>query len=163
MLAVNVNKFLRPDERVIVVVREFIIANLLPWLLVTIMYFGWLFIMYWLVQRGWWGVTIFVCGYIGTIVYAVRLVVQWRGDVVLVTNRRLLDIHRRGFFSVTVRDLPWNSVHDIQYTQRGIWATLWHYGTIIVVLTSDQTIQWQHVYQPQQIRDILSDYVSSLH
>lgn len=163
MLALNEKKFLRPDERLIVVVREYSIANVVPWSLATVVYFGWLFFMYWLVQRGWWGVVIFVGGLIVILIMAGRLWVQWRGDMVIVTDRRLLDVQRRGFFSVTVRDLPWQSVQDVQYTQRGLWATVWHYGTVIVVPTSGETMQWQHVYQPQRIRDILSDYVSSLH
>jgi len=122
------------------------------------------FLLYPLFGLGWWGIIIWLVGLVGTVGWSVQQAVTWYGDCSIITNQRIIDIDRHGLFQTAVRELLWEHITDVQFSQHGLWATVFHYGTISLFTNTNTTpIQWQRVYQPNRLRDILSEYVPTLH
>jgi hypothetical protein len=153
---------LKPHEEIVTVVREYLITQTIPLAIGGLIYLVVLFFMYPLLQLGLWGVLGFLLLVTITLAYILRRVYLWYYEVFVVTNLRCIDIQRPGLFSREVKELPWSSVTDIVFSQRGLFATLFKYGTVTLVLENHQVVALQHVYQPDQLRDILAEYVQKL-
>ncbi len=153
---------LKPDERIVLVIREYSIM-LLPTLAIAGgSYFTLLFLMYYVFSHGIVGMILWFVS-LGLVLFCLfRKWWLWYGEVVIVTNKRCVDIQRPGLFSKAVKDIPWSIVADIQFSQQGVFATLAHYGSITLITTAHDQIQIQNVYQPASVRDILAEYVEKL-
>lgn len=153
-----------PNEELVTIVREYGITRLPGLAIDMLLYLLSWFFLYPLFALGWWGIVIWLTILVGVVFVSVRRAVTWYGDCCIITNQRIIDIDRRGLFDTQVREVAWEQITDIQFNQRGFWATLLHYGTLhIVTSIHTQPIQWQRVYQPNQLRDILSEYVPTIH
>lgn len=153
----------RPGEHVRLTVREYFITRLPQLTIVSLLYVIWWFCFYLFFSWGWWGRSVWVSGLVVMLWYSVRRWVVWQNDCCIITDQRFIDIQKRGIFDTSVREVLWTMTQDVHYTQRGLWATVCGYGTVIVVVKDAPSIQLQHVYQPAMIRDILSQYVPTLH
>lgn len=153
---------LKPHEQLVVVIREYLITQLFPLAIAGAVYFATVFFTYYLFSLGPLGGLAWLGLVLASVGYSLRKLWLWRQEVCIVTNQRCIDIQRPGLMSKAVRELPWNLVDDVRFSQRGLWATLWHYGSVTMVLTSGEEIEWQHIYQPSQVRDILAQYVEKL-
>ena len=154
---------LKPHETIVTVVREYLITQTLPLAIGATAYLVVLFFMYPLLHLGSWGALGFLVLFMSTQGYSLRRLYLWYYEVLVVTDQRCIDIQRPGLFSRQVREIPWSSVTDIVFSQRGLFATLFKYGTVTVILENQQAIELQHIYQPDQLRDILAEYVEKLH
>lgn len=148
------------DEAVVTVLRGYSIADSPRYVLLLGVYFGWLFLMPWWFRLGLVGVLVFTGGLCCIVAYTIRRFIIWYLDVMILTTQRLIDVARTGLFAKEVRIIPWLEVHTISYAQEGMMATLFHYGTITVTTNRGSNITVQHVYNPQQIRELMADYVT---
>lgn len=157
MLKRILDKQLRNGEDVHIIVREYSITKI--WIIVSlaIMYFGLFFFMFWLLNHGVWGALAFGLGLITVAVLAIRSIVLWYLDCFIVTGERIIDVHQEGMFSKTVKELPWPTVQDVIYKQRGMMATLFNYGTVVITTqNATDAIELDNVYNPKEIRDIIA-------
>jgi hypothetical protein len=58
--------------------------------------------------------------------------IGWYYSLFIVTDQRLIQITRKGFFNKTVVDLSLNQIQSLNYEVRGLQATLLGFGTIMV-------------------------------
>lgn len=154
---------LKPHEAIVTIVREYIITQTVPLAIGAILYLAGLFFMYPLLQFGAWGILAFLAVFTLTLGYIFRRIYLWYYEVFIITDQRCIDIQRPGLLSRQVREIPWSSVADIVFSQRGLFATLFKYGTVTLMLENQQAIALQHIYQPDKLRDILAEYVEKLH
>lgn len=135
----------------------------LPWLASAgAGYFGLMFFSYYLLSRGPVGIALWFVSLVLVIFFFSRRVWLWYYEIVIVTDRRCIDVQRPGLFTKTVKELPWSGVDDVQFSQRGVLATALHYGSVVIFSTTGDRIELQHVYQPEKVRDILAEYVEKL-
>lgn len=154
---------LKPREVIVTIVREYLITRAIPLAIGSTVYLATLFFIYPLFNLGIGGVLTWLVVLTLTLGYLLRLLYLWYYEVLIVTDQRCIDIQRPGLFTRQVQEFPWSSVTDVVFSQRGIWAALFKYGTVTLVLESNQMVALQHVYQPDQLRDILAEYVQKLH
>ncbi len=154
---------LKPHEEIVTIVREYIITQTVPLAIGGALYFLLLFFTYPLLRLGWVGVLGFLVTLSLTLGYCLRRLYLWYYEVLIVTDLRCIDIQRPGLFSRQVREIPWSSVTDIVFSQRGLLATLFKFGTVTLMLDNQQVITLQHIYQPDKLRDILAEHVQKLH
>lgn len=160
MLEKSLLKQLRPEENVLFIVREYIITKFFIFTILLLAYFCLLFFMYPLISYGVLTTGLFFIALVAILFYSIRTFIIWYLDVMIVTADRLIDIERSGIFSYEVKDIDWENIRDITYKKQGVWAILFNYGTIrIAIADQDNPIELDHVYQPHQIRDILSNHV----
>lgn len=151
----------KEGEELIIAVREYFITRLPQLTIVVPLYLGWWFVFVFFLRWGAIGGAAWILGMLLILGYGLRIWMMWKNDCCLVTTQRLIDIQKRGLFDTTVRTVSWNSVSDVQYNTHGIFASLFGYGTITVVIKDAEPIVLQHVYQPSEIRDILSQHVQT--
>ncbi len=65
------------------------------------------------------------------LVFVPSWIIYWY-SVFIVTNQRLLQITQKGFFNKSVVDLGLNKVQSIHYEIKGIEATVFGFGTIMI-------------------------------
>lgn len=153
----------RPDEHIRLTVREYFITRVPRLTIAGLVYLAWWFFLSVFSRWGWWANIVWIIGLVLIVAYCLRLWLIWKNDCCIVTDQRLIDVAKGGVFDTTVREVAWSTVHDIQYTQRGFFAALCGYGSVTILVKEAQPIVLQHVYQPAIIRDILSEYVPTLH
>lgn len=153
---------LRPNERVVLAVREYIIMPAISLTIALVGYLVVVFFMYYAWSLGWIARGAWLAAVLLLLGYSIRRLRLWFGEVFIVTNQRCIDIQQMGLFAKAVQEVAWSAVDDIRFSQRGLVATLCHYGTVTLILSTGSQINLQHVYQPDRVRDILAKYVQKL-
>lgn len=156
-------KQLHPKEQVVLLIREYSITKFFHLAIIAIVYFGLMFFMYSLLTIGSAGLMVLLVGLISVIVYALRTFIMWYLDVMIVTKERLIDVHQIGLFKKSVQVIEWPAIADVSYAMAGLFATVFRYGTVTIRLADPMAkpIDLHHVYQPQQIRDILATHAKT--
>jgi len=81
-------------------------------------------------------------------------------DVVIVTDRRIIDIHQRGLFSREIDELDILHVEDVSARTKGILPTIFRYGNVYVQTAgAARNFLFESVPYPQKMcRQILALY-----
>ncbi|MBI4407835.1 MAG: hypothetical protein HY565_05060 [Candidatus Kerfeldbacteria bacterium] len=153
---------LKPDERIVLAVREYVIMPAVPLTIALLGYLVVVFFMYYAWSLGWIARGVWLVTVLLLLGYSLRRIRLWFGEVFIVTNQRCIDVQQTGLFAKAVKEIAWSVVDDIRFSQRGLVATLCHYGTVTLILSTGSQIDLQHVYQPDRVRDILAEYVQKL-
>lgn len=77
-------------------------------------------------------------------------------DIWVVTNDRIIDIEQQGLFARTISELDLYRIQDVTTEVHGLFATLFHYGNVIVkTASSNSHIVFRNVAHPNEIRQAL--------
>lgn len=128
---------LKARERVVAVVREHAVTHLGGWILVAFLILLPFFLAFPLFKQGPPGVIAFAAL---LLVAVVALWARWRrhlGTVLLVTDRRVIDVEHPGLFGRRVTDVPYRRVDEVAYERRGLCATVFQYATIRIVTAGE--------------------------
>lgn len=101
-----------------------------------------------------WPRWVFLGGFVlGILIFAYRYL-GWHFSIFIVTNERLIQIRQRGFFDRKVIDISHDKIQSVNYEIKGMQATLFHFGTIIVQ-TYVGEIVLQFIHQPENVHELL--------
>ena len=163
---------LHSDEEVKDVVRQYTARLVAPFAVLAILYiFAFFFFMpLWNLRLWSWdiaivGKTIFFGALIFGLIYFLRAYVIWRGTMLIITNQRIIDVDRRGFFDRIVSEVPYQSLSDVSYRSKGIVEMTANIGTITFQLFSgNENVSYQHTMNPaalhKQILELRVAYLS---
>ncbi len=126
----NHNLDLHPDEHVLGLIRasawsyapRFAFGAL--WVLVPF------FLLFPLLVLGSFGVVFFLVLLGSGMVYLFKLWLRWQYTMLLVTDRRVIDIEQTGMFSRDLTELAWKDVRRIRTRQGRSWQRLFHIGAV---------------------------------
>lgn len=119
------------------------------------------FLLYPLWQWQTWGPLTFGVLLVGALGWSGRLWLVWRGGQFIATTARFIDIDQRGVFDRVVTETPIAHVSDIRFRRRGVWQTLWRYGTVEYTITpGSATVALRGVRLPEKVTHRLSDIVN---
>lgn len=76
--------------------------------------------------------------YLGLIFFGMQSFLMWFYNVYIITNERLVDVDFVGLLNKTVNVCQMNKVEDVNYTQKGFFASMLNYGDVIVQTASEQ-------------------------
>lgn len=145
------------DEEVLVVERLFpivmrrplifgmiiVVFALLPWAIATYYVFSWIDYTYWWM----------LAGALILLFYWVRTWVGWYYSVYVLTSQRVMVVKQKGFFSRDVSELTLNNVQNVNYSQKGVQAALFGFGTVTVETLSGGTpLKLTMVSKPVQLQ-----------
>jgi len=83
----------------------------------------------------------------------------WYFTIYIVTDQRIRQVTRRGFFGKDVVELRLSKIHNISYNVPGLSGELFKYGTIIIrTFAGDLVIH--NVDHPEEVYNKLQDAVS---
>ena len=148
---------LRSGEKIIRVIRHHWVAIsgvvllsglVLALLMVTKLYFNFNFFGYY------WQVVTFasLLASIG-IIYKVYL---WRKNGLYITNQRVVNNEQRGFFTKTVTELLYQDIHEIKYHQKGLFASVGNYGTLVIKTFGNDEIVFDNIVNPEVTVEIIN-------
>jgi hypothetical protein len=103
------------------------------------------------------GISLFGVLIIGGILLAMRTILLWDSDVLVVTTLRLVDVDQKGLFSRFVKEAPLASVQDIAWSRKGLIDTVFHVGTLDVSVAGAANMTVTRVAHPEQINEMVND------
>lgn len=83
-------------------------------------------------------VSITMLWYLGLIFFGIQSFLMWFYNVYIITNERLVDVDFVGLLSKTVNVAQISRVEDVNYAQKGILASFFNYGDVIIQTASEQ-------------------------
>ncbi len=82
----------------------------------------------------------------------------WRGTVFVVTNQRVIDLDRRGFFRRIVSEVNFDNITDISFEIAGLWQTVFHAGDVLISTRSgSHSIEAQFISEPHVVREAIAE------
>jgi hypothetical protein len=163
---------LHSDEEVKDVVRQYTARLVPPFAVLALLYIFafFFFVPLWNLRLWSWdiavvGKTIFFGALIFGFIYFLRAYVIWRGTTLIITNQRIIDVDRRGFFDRIVSEVPYQSLSDVSYRSKGIIEMTANIGTITFQLFSgNENVSFEHMMNPaalhKQILELRVAYLS---
>lgn len=147
---------LKAHERVVATVREHAVTHLGGWILVSLLVLLPFFLAFPLFTQGTPGVIAF--GFL-LLVALVVCWARWRrymGTVLIVTDRRVIDVEHPGLFGRRLTDVPYSRVDEVAYERRGLAAAFFRYATVRIV-TSGTGADIEFVRAPgaERLRDLI--------
>ncbi len=80
----------------------------------------------------------------------------WRANALMVTNFRLINNEQRGLFNRTVTELLYHDITDISFTQDGVMASSYDYGTVVIRLPSQNQVMVQNIPHPSKVIELVN-------
>ncbi len=94
-------------------------------------------------------------GFLLSIIIFMPYWISWYYSVYIVTDQRLIQISRKGFFNKTVVDMSLDQIQSMNYQIRGLQETLLKFGTIVVqTYMGDLVIH--DVHHPEHVQKTLA-------
>lgn len=150
------NKNLKENEEVIRLIRRHWLS-FWPQSLLTILVFLLPFVLIFLLFS--WGKTglwIFLLLLFIGLLTLVRLIVVYYYNVFLVTDQRVILFKQKGLFDRYVSEIEYPKIQDVSYHFKGIFQTVFHYGSLkIQILSSETIIKPENIPQPQKVQDLI--------
>jgi hypothetical protein len=87
---------------------------------------------------------------------AMRKFVMWDGDVLIVTNQRIVNVNQKGMFSRTVSEVKLDDIHDASWSKNGIVHTIFNLGNVLVQ-GSSLTLEVKSIPGPKDLHGLIND------
>ncbi len=149
---------LKPEEEVLEVVREDVVPHLPRFLLLFLWFVIPFFFLFPLFRQGIGGVVLFLALAGSAAVIGWRSYLKWSNTVFMLTDRRVIDVERKGFFDRVVSEVPYAHIDDVTYRVKGIIPTMFRFGDVRLHISgSNADIEFRRVPKPSRIHDLVND------
>ena len=123
---------LKNSEKIYHIVRRYGLTLLWWWLLIVVLIIVPFFFMFWLFQKGWWGIMLFILPLSIAAIILFRVLYFWQKNLFYVTSHRLVDIEQRGLFDKIISEINYDQIEDVSGRVKGFCGTIFRYGEISV-------------------------------
>ncbi len=152
----RLQKRLKEGESAVLIVRKYPFVFLGQILFSSFFIIAPFFFLFPLLRWGGWGALIFFIGLLIGIVVAVRVFVEYSFNVFLITDTRIIDIDRKGFFDRTVSETTYDKIQDVSFRSHGVMQTILHYGSVIIQTAGQQAnIELHGVKNPELVQQTI--------
>ena len=86
------------------------------------------------------GVVLFFVAVLIGIVVAVRLLILWDADVLIVTTLRVIDVDQSGLLTRTVSEAAMSAIQDVTWSRKGLIETVFRMGSINIQTAGAATV-----------------------
>lgn len=149
---------LKPEEEVLEVAHQDIVPHLPRFFLLFLWFVIPFFFLFPLFREGAVGVIFFFVLVGVAALFGLRAFVRWSNTVLIVTDRRVIDVDRRAFFDRVISEIPHAHIEDVTYRVKGIVPTLFRYGDVRVhAAGSAADIEFRRIARPSRIHDLIND------
>lgn len=84
-------------------------------------------------------------------------------NCLMITSQRVILFRQKGLFDRQVSEIEYQKIQDVSYHFKGLWQTLWHYGSLkIQVLSSETVIKAEKIPQPEKVQDLIKNIQRNL-
>ncbi len=155
-LAKKIN--LKDDEKIVSILRPYTLTYAWKYLFGLAFLLVSSFFMFRLFFYGWWGDIIYGVGmFIGFYLIFQALFVN-RANILVVTNARVVDIHRVGWFDEIISSAGYMEIKDVAVRKKGIWQSLFNYGGLAIQTKAQNfVLEVLGIHNPTQIQGLILD------
>jgi uncharacterized membrane protein YdbT with pleckstrin-like domain len=111
---------------------------------------------------------LFHVGVFGVIVFGVTVLIGlgvayrcfalWDGDLLIVTNRRIVDVDQRGIFSRVVSEIQMDLIQDVSWAKNGIVDHLFGLGSVrMQTREASMCLTAERIPHPQSLHDLITN------
>lgn len=151
---------LRDDETLIAVLRQHPVTIVPMLSLSALLIFGSAFLLFPLFSYGWVGMAADAALFLGGGYLAFRKTFLWLYTFFVVTDARIVDVERKGFFDRHVSEFLFGKIQDVSYRVRGLWQMFFRCGNIYIQSYSGTaTLKLRNVMNPQEVQRLVSRLV----
>lgn len=151
------------DERLLLISRRYFLT--LAWeLFVAFFLIGMpFFLMFPLFSYGRLGIGFFIYAVMVGFLVLFKLFIMWNFNTLSITTKRVIKTRQKGFFDRTISEMLISRVNDVSHHIRGLWATMFHFGTLHIVAGNGQTVlDFPHMKNPEAAQKILNDLLQKV-
>lgn len=94
-------------------------------------------------------------------IYSFYYFLIWYYDVHIITNLRIVTNTKTNLFNREVSEFYYNDVTDISYKIKGVLATVFQFGTVLVALRSGLTRELDYLSTPGVVQETLKNLVDA--
>ena len=148
----------KPGEDILAIMHQSVIPHTPKFVLIFLWFLVPFFFLFPLFRAGFPGILIFLALFLSSLVLWLRSYRRWFRTVVIVTDRRLIDLDQRGLFDCVVTEAPFAQVDEVTYRVKGIFPTVCRYGDVRVQLSgSAADLSFSRIPTPQRLHDLIND------
>jgi len=97
--------------------------------------------------------------YVGTFGVLFSRLLYWFFNIFILTDQRIIDIDFINLLYKDVAETQLSRVQDISYNAKGIFATMFDYGDVMIQTAGEvPNFTFESVPKPSQVVDIISDH-----
>jgi len=149
---------LNDDEELVDLVRRhglnFLPAALLAMLLLALPFF--LLFLLWQWKNI--GLLLFVFLLAVGVLAMIRVLLVWYYNALVITNQRVILYKQKGFFERQVLEAEYGKIQDTSYIFKGLWQTLFHFGSLrIQVVNSETILVVEKIPTPAKVQDLIKN------
>ncbi len=111
------------------------------------------FLIYPLFHQGQAGIIIFVSLIIVSLLWLIRTYLKYHYTVILLTNRRLIEVEQKNILSRSVVSVVYSQIQDISYQCHGVVKSILKIGDIYISLNNHSKLKLPNIAQPQALVD----------
>ena len=98
--------------------------------------------------------------YLITFAYAFEQFLNWYFNVYIVTDEKIIDIDFNNLLYKNISEAKIDKIQDITYTQIGVIATIFHFGTVkIQTAAEQQEFEFKNVPNPERVTKVINDLI----
>lgn len=145
---------LRQDESIAFTVRPSHLNCFWSYLLALIIIFGASFFAFWLILQNWYGIAVLVSSGLASLALIFRARSKINSNYWVLTNKRLVDVEKHGFFKDTISNVEFNQITDVHVKRGGLRSLLFGLGDLVIDAgNEDYAISINGIKDPQVILD----------
>ncbi|TAK03818.1 hypothetical protein EPO34_01505 [Patescibacteria group bacterium] len=149
---------LKPEEEILLAVREVVLPRVPAFFMLGLWFLLPFFLLFPLFRLGWLGVLGFFAILVPAVVFIWRAYRKWSDTMLVITDRRVIDIERRGLFDTEVCEASFADVDEVTFRIKGLMPTLCRYGDVEVKISGAAAdIEFCRVKHPAKVHDLIAD------
>ncbi|MBI4122523.1 MAG: PH domain-containing protein [Parcubacteria group bacterium] len=148
---------LKDEEEVRGTFHQLWLALFWHWLGGLIFFFAPFFFLYLFLRWGMVGTMLLLALFFIGFLWLVRTYRVWRYTMLVLTNERLVIVSQLGFFDRSVSRIDIDKVNDVSYRKRGIFQTLFNYGSVTIQQSGLEKIALSRLHHPSLIQQAVFD------
>jgi len=89
--------------------------------------------------------------------------IHWFFNIFIVTDHRIIDIDFINLLYKEFSETKLSRIQDISYNTKGIFATMWNYGDVMIQTAGEQSnFEFESVPRPAAVVDVVSDLIATI-
>jgi len=97
------------------------------------------------------------------LIYVLYYFLIWFYDVYIITNIRIICANRHSLFSQEFSETDLSKIQDVTYSIKGIFATMFKYGTVNVRTSTGLTLELSDLSDPDEIQEMIRGLADVTH
>lgn len=150
---------LKEGEEVKAVTRRHVVTLLPELIAATVLIVAPFFFLFPLFTSGPAGIVLFGVLVIVGVILAVRGFIIWDGDLLIVTNNRLVDVDQQGMFARVINEISYINMQDPSWSKTSPIDFLLGVGRVSARSSSGSLIiEARYIPRPKELHELITDY-----